>query len=166
MTWKSITFRLRLPVASLNDCGLSRNDCGDATSQHLRRVVDVVGRTKDSVGTMMSRIILCVVTTLICGQAGAADYVAMSGKDLYGKFCASCHGETGRGDGPVSKSIAVEVPDLTLLARRQGGTFQRDRVEKIIDGRYILGAHGTRTMPVWGEDLSRAAIGSPDAERA
>lgn len=114
------------------------------------------------------RIILCMMPAALLGSgaAGAADYVAMSGKDLYGRFCASCHGETGRGDGPVSKSIIVEVPDLTLIARRNGGTFPRDRVEKIIDGRHILGAHGTRTMPVWGEELSRAALGDPDAERA
>lgn len=114
------------------------------------------------------RILSMVSMALLLGSgaAGAADYVAMSGKDLYGRFCASCHGETGRGDGPVSKAIAVEVPDLTLIARRNGGRFPRDRVERIIDGRHILGAHGTRTMPVWGEDLSRAALGDPNAERA
>lgn len=109
---------------------------------------------------------ISIALLLGSGAAGASDYVAMSGKDLYGRFCASCHGVTGRGDGPVSKSIAVEVPDLTLIARRNGGRFPRDRVEKIIDGRHILGAHGTRTMPVWGEDFSRAALGDPDAERA
>lgn len=98
--------------------------------------------------------------------AGAADYVAMSGEELYGRFCASCHGEQGRGDGPVANSFKVEVPDLTLIARRAGGAYPRDRIEKIIDGRYILAAHGNRTMPVWGEDLSKVEIGNPEAERA
>jgi mono/diheme cytochrome c family protein len=96
----------------------------------------------------------------------AADYVAMSGKDLYGRFCASCHGETGRGDGPVASSFKVEVPDLTLIAQRAKGAYPRDRIDKIIDGRYIIGAHGTRTMPVWGEELSRLEMGNPDAERS
>ncbi|HEY5755668.1 MAG TPA: cytochrome c [Steroidobacter sp.] len=95
----------------------------------------------------------------------AADYVAMSGKDLYVRFCASCHGETGRGDGPVASSFKVEVPDLTLIAQRAKGAYPRDRIDKIIDGRYIIGAHGTRTMPVWGEELSRLEMGNPDAER-
>jgi mono/diheme cytochrome c family protein len=90
----------------------------------------------------------------------------MSGKELYGRFCASCHGATGRGDGPVASSFKVEVPDLTLIARRAQGEYPRDRIEKIIDGRFIIGAHGNRTMPVWGEDLSRLEIGNPDAERA
>jgi hypothetical protein len=53
-----------------------------------------------------------------------------------------------------------------LIAHRAGNVYPRDRVIRIIDGRYILGAHGSRTMPVWGEDLSRLEIGNPDAERA
>ena len=103
---------------------------------------------------------------LLAGPVHAAEYVAMSGKELYLRFCASCHGDSGRGNGAVAGSFAVEVPDLTLLARRYGGEFPRDRVARIIDGRFIIASHGSRTMPVWGEDLSRAEIGNPEAERA
>jgi mono/diheme cytochrome c family protein len=99
-------------------------------------------------------------------SAWSADYVAMSGEDLYRRFCASCHGIQCRGDGPVAASFRVEVPDLTQTARRARGTDARDRIVRIIDGRYILGAHGTRLMPVWGEDLARLEIGNPDAERS
>lgn len=115
------------------------------------------------------RVILWLSPLLLvahASEAGAAEYVAMSGKDLYGRFCASCHGVTGQGDGPVAGSFKQEVPDLTLIARRAQGRYPRDRIEKIIDGRYIVAAHGTRTMPVWGEDLSRLEIGNPDAERS
>jgi mono/diheme cytochrome c family protein len=102
-----------------------------------------------------------------CASAAhAADYVAMSGKELYARFCASCHGAEGRGDGPVAASLKVEVPDLTRVARRAGGMYPRDAVLRIIDGRHILGAHGARTMPVWGEDLSSIEIGSPGQEKA
>jgi mono/diheme cytochrome c family protein len=107
---------------------------------------------------------ICTMALLSWHAAGAADYVAMSGEELYGRFCASCHGTTGRGDGPVASSLKVEVPDLTLIARRAGGAYPRDRIERIIDGRYIIGAHGSRTMPVWGEDLGRLQLGNPDAE--
>jgi len=100
------------------------------------------------------------------GSAAAADYVAMSGQELYVRFCASCHGASGRGDGPVSQTLTVEVPDLTLIARRAKGAYPRDRIVRIIDGRHIIGAHGTRTMPVWGEDFSQLEIGNPEAERA
>jgi mono/diheme cytochrome c family protein len=90
----------------------------------------------------------------------------MSGEDLYRRFCASCHGVEGRGDGPVASTLSVEVPNLTLLASRGNGADLRDRIVRIIDGRYIIGAHGTRTMPIWGEDLQRLEIGNPDAERS
>jgi hypothetical protein len=55
---------------------------------------------------------------------------------------------------------------VVLVARRAGGMYPRDTVLRIIDGRHIVGAHGSRTMPVWGEDLSRIEIGSPDQEKA
>lgn len=109
---------------------------------------------------------LATLCLLASSQAIAADYVEMSGKELYMKFCASCHGAEGRGDGPVARHLNVEVPDLALFARRHGGKFPRDLVDRIIDGRHIIGAHGTRTMPVWGEDFSRAELGDPNAERA
>jgi mono/diheme cytochrome c family protein len=111
-------------------------------------------------------LLLAVTMPLLATSSQAADYVAMSGQELYSRFCASCHGISGRGDGPVAKSIRVEVPDLTLVTRRAGGKYPRERIAQIIDGRHIIGAHGTRTMPVWGEDLSRLEIGNPDAERA
>jgi len=115
---------------------------------------------------MRTASLICTMTLLGWqAAAGAADYVAMSGQDLYVRFCASCHGASGHGDGPVASSFKVEVPDLTLIARRAQGSYPRDRIEKIIDGRFIIGAHGSRTMPVWGEDISRLQIGNPDAER-
>ena len=110
--------------------------------------------------------LLAATIPLLATDAWAADYVAMPGQELYSRFCASCHGPAGQGDGPVSKSLRIEVPDLTLIARRAGGKYPRQRIVQIIDGRHIIGAHGTRTMPVWGEDLSRLEIGNPDAERA
>lgn len=106
------------------------------------------------------------LTALLYGFAARADYLALSGSELFGQFCAACHGTTARGDGPAAKSLQTEVPDLTLIASRQGGKFPADRVERIIDGRYVIGAHGTREMPIWGEGLSRSELGNPDAERA
>ncbi|HXY97793.1 MAG TPA: cytochrome c [Steroidobacteraceae bacterium] len=74
-----------------------------------------------------------------------------SGESLYRAHCASCHGVDGRGDGPVAASLKVEVPDLTRIARRQGGRFPAEQLRRIIDGRTTLPPHGTRAMPVWGE---------------
>jgi mono/diheme cytochrome c family protein len=114
----------------------------------------------------MWRIAVLSVVLAYAAPAMSADYVSMSGQNLYRRFCASCHGVQGRGDGPVAASLKVEVPDLSRIARRGGDLYPRDRIMRIIDGRFIVGAHGTRTMPIWGEDLSRLEIGNPDAERA
>jgi hypothetical protein len=47
----------------------------------------------------------------------------------------------------------VAVPDLTSIAVRYG-EFPAARIRDIIDGRGIdTGAHGTRTMPVWGYEF-------------
>ncbi|MBL8201640.1 MAG: c-type cytochrome [Chromatiales bacterium] len=91
-----------------------------------------------------------------------ADY---SGAQLFGRFCASCHGSLGYGDGPVAPSLKVMIPDLTELSKRSGGRFPDERVREIIDGRAVLPAHGTRPMPVWGYELeARAGAGDVPAE--
>jgi mono/diheme cytochrome c family protein len=114
----------------------------------------------------LCRKLCALMLGFVAYNAFAADEVGRSGKQLYERYCASCHGVTGRGDGPVSSSLRVEVPDLTRHAKRHGDFFDGALVERIIDGRHVIGAHGSRTMPVWGEDLSKAQLGDPDAERA
>jgi mono/diheme cytochrome c family protein len=75
-----------------------------------------------------------------------------SGRDLYGFYCASCHGRDARGDGPVAPALKSVPPDLTRISLRNGGVFPRARVEAILLGRAKppLAAHGSREMPVWG----------------
>src|SRR5678816_1187293 len=88
-------------------------------------------------------VIAAVLATLGSSRVNAADYAAaMSGQQLYQRFCASCHGTEGHGDGPVAQSFASKIPDLTLIALRHGGKFERDWVERTIDGRQKIGAHG------------------------
>jgi mono/diheme cytochrome c family protein len=73
------------------------------------------------------------------------------GKQDFETYCASCHGESGLGDGPVAEFIAIEAADLTKLARKNGGEFPTERVQEIIDGRTEVKVHGPRDMPVWGD---------------
>lgn len=100
-----------------------------------------------------------MLTLLSFGGAAAAqsfgvfDLEDLSGPELYQRFCASCHGDEARGDGPVASSLAVPVPDLTRIAERGDGTFPADRVRQFVDGRIDVMAHGPRTMPVWGYEL-------------
>lgn len=79
-----------------------------------------------------------------------ADY---SGEEIFGRFCASCHGDMALGDGPVARSLGVMVPDLTRISQRYGG-FPTQLVRDTIDGRGArVDAHGSRTMPVWGYEF-------------
>ena len=72
------------------------------------------------------------------------------GADLFRAYCASCHGTNAQGHGPAAAALRATVPDLTLIARRNGGEFPVDRVRRIITGDHVLASHGSREMPVWG----------------
>ena len=74
-----------------------------------------------------------------------------SGKAFYLQYCSSCHGQEGRGNGPVARYLNVKVPDLTLIKEKNKGIYPTDKIMSVIDGRRIVRAHGEREMPVWGE---------------
>src|SRR5689334_1205689 len=89
-----------------------------------------------------------------------------SGEELFGRFCASCHGAHARGDGPVARSLNTAVPDLTRIRARYG-EFPAMLVRDIIDGRGIdTRAHGTRAMPVWGYQFWVEEGGDVAAQKA
>ena len=92
------------------------------------------------------------------GHAEAQQPPNYSAPDLYRHYCASCHGISGHGDGPVAAALKVQTPDLTHIAQRHRSTFPIGDVRVTIDGRENLPAHGTRTMPVWGQQLDEPAI--------
>ncbi len=80
------------------------------------------------------------------GYAQATDI----GKQEYLNSCVSCHGEDGKGSGPVAGFLKQKVANLTVLAKDSGGVFPFARVYNVIDGREVVAAHGPRDMPVWG----------------
>ena len=80
------------------------------------------------------------------------------GKDNFLRYCASCHGTTGVGNGSVADSLKHKPADLTLLAKRAGGVFPTQRVIQTIDGRLMPKAHGDSEMPVWGQLFAIQAL--------
>jgi mono/diheme cytochrome c family protein len=92
-------------------------------------------------------------------RAGQAAKDTRSGQMLFKTFCASCHGTSARGDGPMAGLLRVAPPDLTRIAIRNGGAFPAERVYRIIDGRAAIGSHGTLEMPVWGNVFASPAEG-------
>jgi cytochrome c553 len=71
-------------------------------------------------------------------------------KEAYQRYCASCHGVEGKGNGPVAHTLKDPPTDLTELSKNNQGQFPRQRVYDVIDGRAEVRAHGPRDMPVWG----------------
>ncbi len=81
---------------------------------------------------------------------------SIQGDNLYGAYCASCHGADAKGNGPMAKWLKVPPSDLTRIAARNGGKFPLERVDRIISGEETLpSGHGTRAMPVWGPVFSQ-----------
>ena len=77
---------------------------------------------------------------------------SLYGPDLFGFYCAPCHGRDGKGSGPVAVALNTRPPDLTQIARHNGGTFPTRRVEDYVTNGNVkpIPAHGTADMPVWG----------------
>jgi mono/diheme cytochrome c family protein len=78
-----------------------------------------------------------------------------SGAYLYRTFCASCHGATGKGDGPVADLSTPRPPDLTVLQRDAGGLFPRARVAAALEDSSKLAGHRSAAMPDWKQVLRR-----------
>jgi mono/diheme cytochrome c family protein len=74
------------------------------------------------------------------------------GKREYMANCAVCHGTAGNGAGYYEGFLKQKPTDLRLLAKRNGGVFPYQSVYEVIDGRRQVAAHGSRDMPVWGDD--------------
>jgi mono/diheme cytochrome c family protein len=75
---------------------------------------------------------------------------ASTGSELFATYCASCHGTDATGHGPLARALRHAPPNLTEIARSNGGVFPTARVHRIIEGRDVE-SHGDRDMPVWGD---------------
>jgi mono/diheme cytochrome c family protein len=90
-----------------------------------------------------------------------------TGSALFGAYCASCHGRDAHGDGPVAESLKTRPPNLTQLAKLNGGMFPAARTRRVIDGREAhVRSHGTPEMPVWGDAFIRREGLTDAASRA
>ena len=88
------------------------------------------------------------------------------GSQLFRTYCASCHGSTARGNGPLADTLRRPPPDLTKFAARNGGMFPSERVFRIIDGREVR-AHGNTEMPIWGDAFKSTRDGiAPETAKA
>ena len=120
--------------------------------------------------------VAAIVGWLVAAPAwGAEDIAVQQGKQLYSKYCASCHGSGGKGDGVVGTMLTPKAADLTQIAKKNGGKFPFYEVMLLINGRSATSqntdatlpglpkAHGDPAMPVWGEIFSREELSKGSA---
>jgi mono/diheme cytochrome c family protein len=86
----------------------------------------------------------------------------VGGSSVFKTYCASCHGESGRGNGAVAIFLRRRPADLTQIATRNKGTFPAERVYQMIDGRQAVKAHGESQMPVWGDAFAKSTTDSDE----
>lgn len=83
-----------------------------------------------------------------------------TGAELYGGYCARCHGADARGG--TERIDGKLPPDLTTLAKRHGGTFPSDYVMSTIDGYAREATHGP--MPTFGDLIESKTVAWVDAD--
>jgi len=91
-----------------------------------------------------------------CGQGPpkkSLEAQAQLGKVHFQEYCSGCHGVDGK--GIALDAVNTQPADLTkIVANRGGGEFPTKEIARFIDGRKMIDAHGSSTMPVWGEVFS------------
>ncbi len=96
-------------------------------------------------------ILAAVLALYVASPALAGSKDVAQGHTYYLRYCASCHGETGNGQGPMASSLKQQPADLRMLREKYGRPLRVKELAKFIDGREYVAAHGPREMPVWGE---------------
>lgn len=86
------------------------------------------------------------ILAMTAALAGCVESEVVTGRRDFQAMCASCHGDAGRGDGPLAGGLEAAPSDLTTISARNGGVFPFTDVMGQIDG-YGRGQHYTGAMP-------------------
>jgi mono/diheme cytochrome c family protein len=71
----------------------------------------------------------------------AADAASVGrGKALYAAECASCHGNSGKGDGPSAKDLEKRPGDMTKLGGQSDGAL----FWKVTEGKAPMASYATK----------------------
>ena len=98
---------------------------------------------------------ILVGLALLAAGTAAAKGDPKAGRELYNKWCVSCHGVGGKGDGPVAASLPVKPGNHT------DGTRMND-----LSDTYLLtiikqggqAVQKSQMMPPWGTQLKDQQI--------
>jgi mono/diheme cytochrome c family protein len=93
---------------------------------------------------------LAFFVIVLAGAASVYGQDQAEGKKLYSTYCSSCHGETGKGDGPAAASLPVKPVNHT------DGAVMNQLSDKFLTE--IISKGGTAVgksalMPGWGSQI-------------
>src|SRR5512142_1549566 len=86
-------------------------------------------------------------------RVGGLSYGEGQGKRLFAQYCATCHGDEGKGDGQNASNLNPPPPDLTSPKDARDAAYLR-RV--IAQGSAAIGR--SPLSPPWGRNLSTQQI--------
>jgi mono/diheme cytochrome c family protein len=107
--------------------------------------------------------ILCTVVSAEGSARPSLESAALAaGKERFERNCGICHGLDASGGGAFAEILKVEPPDLTVLSKRNNGSFPFTEVYNAIDGRNAPLAHGRAGMPIWGDRYKQSIEGGDE----
>ncbi len=105
-------------------------------------------------------LVLGLAVPAVCVAQGESETNSES-QEMFLRYCGTCHGPQGVGNGVMSGFLKKKPADLTQLAKKNGGEFPFHRTMQFIDGTQDVRAHGDPDMPVWGEVFKHETAVSP-----
>ena len=86
-------------------------------------------------------------------RAGDLSYAESQGKVLFAHYCATCHGDEGKGDGQNASNLNPPPPAMSVSTNTRDPALLR----KVIgEGSAAIGR--SPQSPPWGRSLSRQQI--------
>jgi mono/diheme cytochrome c family protein len=103
----------------------------------------------------MARRIAALMALAVLSASAASAQDKEEGKKLYVTYCSSCHGDSGKGDGPAAASLPVKPANHT-----DGNVMNKMSDKTLVD---IISKGGQAAgksafMPAWGASLREKQI--------
>jgi mono/diheme cytochrome c family protein len=86
-------------------------------------------------------------------RAGGLSYGEGQGKRLFAQYCATCHGDEGKGDGQNASNLNPPPPDLTTSKNARDVAYLR---KVITQGSVAVGR--SPLSPPWGRSLTAQQV--------
>jgi mono/diheme cytochrome c family protein len=104
---------------------------------------------------MARRIAVLLAVAVLSAASLASAQNKEEGKKLYVTYCSSCHGESGKGDGPAAASLPVKPANHT-----DGNVMNKLSDKTLFDIISKGGPAGGKSnfMPAWGGALKENQI--------